>query len=240
MDLRRLSILSAIVLVTACDNPAPVAAPQAEATTATPAEQPVAGPQRNILAFGDSLFAGYGVDKDQSYPARLEAALRAGGVNAKIVNAGVSGDTTAAGAQRLAFTLDGQAQKPDLFILELGGNDMLRTLPVDQTRSNIAAMLDELKRRDIPVLLMGMRAPPNYGPEYQARFDAIYSELARQYGVALEPFWLEAIYRDPALFQADRVHPTAAGIEKLVAATLDTVRDALPPAEATAAPPSPR
>jgi acyl-CoA thioesterase I len=193
---------------------------------------PVMGPERRIIAFGDSLFAGYGLDPTQSYPARLEAALRAKGVNARIANAGISGDTTAAGLQRLAFTLDAQAETPDLFILELGGNDLLRGLSPEETRSNLAQMLTVLRERKVPVLLMGMRSPPNYGPEYQAQFDAIYRDLAKEYGAALIPFWLEDIYREPELFQADRIHPTAQGIERLVGATLDEVEGALPPAEA--------
>jgi acyl-CoA thioesterase-1 len=190
---------------------------------------PVMGPERRIIAFGDSLFAGYGLDPAQSYPARLEAALRTKGVNAAITNAGISGDTTAAGLQRLAFTLDAQDTKPDLFILELGGNDLLRGLSPAETKANLAKMLDELKARDIPVLLMGMRSPPNYGMEYQEQFDALYRDLAKQYGADLIPFWLEDIYREPALFQSDRIHPTAEGIERLVGATLGEVEEALPP-----------
>ncbi|AUX70389.1 carboxylesterase [Porphyrobacter sp. HT-58-2] len=190
---------------------------------------PVMGPERRILAFGDSLFAGYGLDPSQSYPARLEAALRARGVNAKIANAGVSGDTTAAGLNRITFTLDAQQQAPDLFILELGGNDLLRGLSPEETRANLAQMLSVLRDRNVPVLLMGMRAPPNYGPEYQARFDAMYRDLAKEYGAALIPFWLEDIYREPELFQSDRIHPTAEGIERLVASTIAEVEGALPP-----------
>ncbi|GMN03990.1 arylesterase [Erythrobacter sp. MTPC3] len=197
---------------------------------------PVMGPQVNILAFGNSLFAGYGVDKADSYPAKLEAALRAKGINAAMVNAGVSGDTTSAGLQRLEFTLDAQEEKPDFFILELGGNDLLRGLSPAETKANLAAMLDELSARDIPVLLMGMRAPPNYGPEYQANFDALYGELAAQYDAELIPFWLEEIYQDPSLFQSDRIHPTEEGIEQLVAATVDDVAQALPATEAETAP----
>jgi acyl-CoA thioesterase I len=192
---------------------------------------PVMGPERRIVAFGDSLFAGYGLDSAQSYPARLEAALRVNGVNAAITNAGVSGDTTAAGLQRLAFTLDAQSAKPDLFILELGGNDLLRGLEPEETKANLGKMLDELKARGIPVLLMGMRSPPNYGPEYQAEFDALYRDLAKQYGADLIPFWLADIYREPELFQSDRIHPTAEGIERLVASTLDEVEGALPATE---------
>ena len=193
---------------------------------------PVMGEQVDIIAFGDSLFAGYGfADKADSYPAKLEAALRAQGINARIVNAGVSGDTTAAGLDRLEFILDAQAEKPDFFILELGGNDLLRGLSPAETRANFDAMLTILNEREIPVLLMGMRAPPNHGPEYQAQFDAMYGELAEEYGTALIPFWMEDIYQDASLFQSDRIHPTEEGVEALVASTLDEVVAALPERE---------
>ena len=193
--------------------------------------QPVMGPERTILAFGNSLFAGYGVGEENSYPAQLEAAMRAQGINAKIINAGISGDTTAAGLQRLAFTLDAQETKPELVLLELGGNDLLRGLSPDQTRANFEAMLDELTSREIPVLLMGMRAPPNYGPEFQQQFDALYGELAAEYDVGLVPFWLETIYQRPELFQNDRIHPTTEGLSELVVATKNAVVAALPEVE---------
>ena len=233
MLLRSLSIAALSLALAACGSEADVAeAPtDAQPTEAAAAQTPVAGPERRILAFGDSLFAGYGLEQGQGYPERLEAALRKAGVNAHITNAGISGDTTAAGRQRLAFTLDAQAVKPDLVILELGGNDMLRGISPADTRANFDAMLAELQKREIPVLLMGMRAPPNYGPEYQQQFDGIYADMAAKYGVKLVPFWLEAIYRDPSLFQADRVHPTAPGIDALVSDTVDEVQAALPPAE---------
>ncbi|MBA4052567.1 MAG: arylesterase [Erythrobacter sp.] len=197
---------------------------------------PVMGAERKVIAFGDSLFAGYGLDPRDAYPEKLENALRAKGVNADVINAGVSGDTTAAGLQRLEFTLAAQEAPPALFILELGGNDLLRGLKPEETKANLGKMLAILKKEKVPVLLMGMRAPPNYGPEYQAEFDAIYAGLAKEYGATLIPFWLEAIYRDPSLFQSDRIHPTADGIEKLVAATLDEVEGALPAPAATPAP----
>lgn len=190
---------------------------------------PVMGPERRIIAFGDSLFAGYGLDPRDAYPEKLESALRARGINAEVVNAGVSGDTTAAGFNRLEFTLAAQKDGPPaLFILELGGNDLLRGLSPQETRANLGKMLAILREQKVPVLLMGMRSPPNYGPEYQAQFDAIYRDLAKEYGARLIPFWLEEIYRDPALFQQDRIHPTAAGVERLVASTLAEVEGALP------------
>lgn len=193
---------------------------------------PVMGPERKIIAFGDSLFAGYGLDPRDAYPEKLEAALRAKGINADVINAGVSGDTTAAGLNRIGFTLASQKDAPPaLFILELGGNDLLRGLSPEETRANLGKMLAMLKEQKVPVLLMGMRAPPNYGPEFQAQFDAIYRDLAKEYGAALIPFWLEDIYREPALFQQDKIHPTAEGIERLVGSTIGEVEEALPPAE---------
>lgn len=228
MRLPSSSIMASLLTLAACGRPQPA---EPVAPSATPAaEQPVAGPERRILAFGDSLFAGLGVGIENSYPAQLQAALRKDGINARIVNAGVSGDTTAAGRQRLAFTLDAQAQPPELVILELGGNDMLRALKPAETRANLEAMLDELAKRGIPVLLMGMRAPPNYGPEYQRAFDAIYTDLGQRPGVTAVPFWLDTIYQRPELFQADRIHPTVEGLGVLVAATKDGVKGALPPA----------
>lgn len=230
MRLSRLSIVAALALA-GCGGEAPQREP-APAAEQTADAVPVTGPQRHILAFGDSLFAGYNVAKEESYPARLEAALRAQGIDAQVANAGVSGDTTAAGLQRLAFTLDSQEETPDLVILELGGNDLLRGLSPEETKANLASMLDILKQRGIPVLLMGMRAPPNYGPEFQQAFDALYPALAAEYGVELVPFFLEAVYDQPQLIQPDRIHPTAEGIETLVQATAGEVAEALPEEEA--------
>ena len=219
----------ALLLVSCGAEPSDTPAGESTGTTAVaPEEIVVKGEERRIIAFGDSLFAGYNLEEFQGYPERLERALRQQGINATVVDAGVSGDTSAAGRQRLALLLDRQPEKPDLFLLELGGNDMLRSIQPDETRANFEAMLSELKSRDIPVLIMGMRAPPNYGPEYQQQFDALYGELAREYGASLVPFWLESIYQNPSLFQGDRIHPTAEGIDALVADTIDDVQRALP------------
>lgn len=217
------------LLLAACNEGREVSV-QDKAATPVPSStaSAVAGAERRILAFGDSLFAGHGVGRENSYPAQLEAALRADGVNARIANAGVSGDTTAAARQRLKFTLDAQDSTPDLVLLELGGNDMLRAISPRETRANLEAMLDELARRNIAVLLMGMRAPPNYGPEYQQAFDSIYSDLGKRRGVTLVPFWLETIYQRPELFQQDRIHPTVEGLGVLVEGTEAAVKQALP------------
>ncbi len=222
------ALLQPLALI-ACDRAPP--APAATATTtgatgATQAPRP-AGPERLVLAFGDSLYAGYGLDRGQSLPDAIQARLRAGGVNATVVNAGVSGDTSAAGRQRLAFTLDNQARKPDLVLLGLGGNDVLRQISPAETRANMTAMLDELKRRDIPVMLTGMKAPPNLGADYVARFDAIWPDLARTYHGTLYPFILDGVIGDPALMQGDRVHPNATGVSRIADRVAPLVKERL-------------
>ncbi|WP_255573776.1 arylesterase [Erythrobacter sp. SCSIO 43205] len=189
---------------------------------------PVMGEEVRIVAFGDSLFAGYNLPEPDGYPEKLEGALRARGINARVIDAGVSGDTSRAGRDRLAFILEGQEETPDLFILELGGNDLLRGISPEETRANFEAMLTTLREAGVPVLIMGMRSPPNYGPEYSAAFDAIYADMAEQFDTELIDFWLEDIYAKPELFQSDRIHPTAEGIEALVASTVDEVAAALP------------
>ena len=234
MPVSRWSIMPLFFALAACGSGgdrSPDASAPKQAASGMPAVQPspVAGPERHILAFGDSLFAGKGVGLQRSYPAQMQDALRSKGINAVIVNAGVSGDTTAAGLERLAFTLDAQSKKPDLVLLELGANDMLRGISPKQTRANLSAMLDELKQRGIAVLIMGMRAPPNYGADYEKSFDAIYPDLAKQYGAKLVPFWLQSIYQRPELFQSDHLHPTVEGVGVLVKATEQAVEQALPP-----------
>lgn len=229
MRVRILSILAALWL-SACGGE-PAAEKPAASEEPAALESPVMGPERQILAFGDSLFAGYNVAKEDAYPAKLEAALRAQGINAKVTNAAVSGDTTAAGLQRLTFTLNSLERTPDLAILELGGNDLLRGLAPAETRKNLSEVLSELSQRKIPVLIMGMRAPPNLGADFQRQFDAIYPDLAEQYDAALVPFLYEPIYNKPHLIQADRIHPTEQGIEEMVASTSGTVVKALPPSK---------
>ncbi|MFM5908615.1 MAG: arylesterase [Novosphingobium sp.] len=218
--------IAALALIAGCKGEAPV--PQASITPAEAADlPPVMGPERRVLAVGDSLFAGYGLSAGEAYPTRLEAALRAGGVNARVTNAGVSGDTSAAGAQRFAFVLDAQKPRPDLVIIEFGGNDILRGLPPAETRRNIEAMVVEAKKRGIKVLIMGMLAPPNYGADYRRQFEAIYPELAKKHGAALVPFFLDGLIGRADLIQADHVHPNAKGVEEVVKRTSAAVAAAL-------------
>jgi len=227
MKCRGWALALALLLAGCGDEEVAIPKAAAERLVPPPAAQ-VAGPERRILAFGDSLFAGYRVGQRASYPAQLEAALRGMGIDARVTNAGVSGDTSAAGRQRIEFVVDGMGRRPDLAIVELGGNDLLRGIAPAETRENIAAILAELQERRIPVLLMGMRAPPNLGADFVAEFDGLYPDLAARYDAALVPFFLEPVWDKPELIQQDRVHPTAEGIEAMVAATVDDVARALP------------
>lgn len=179
------------------------------------------------MAFGDSLYAGYGVKQDESFPAQLEKALSARGIKVSVHNAGVSGDTTAAGLQRLAFALDGLPRKPDLVILGLGGNDMLRGISPDQTQSNLEAMMAELKKRGIPVVLTGMVAAPNLGQDYAQKFNPIFVKLAEKYDADLYPFFLDGVITDPGLMLPDGIHPNPKGIAKVVAGVTDIVAEDL-------------
>lgn len=218
--------LAGVLLLAGCSKeqpPAPAPSNRAEA----PPEVPVMGAEVTVLALGDSLFTGYGLGEGDSYPARLERALRARGINARIANAGVSGDTSAGGLQRLAFTLSSQPRKPDLVLISLGGNDMLRGLPPEQTRANLAAILAELDRQGIAAVLLGMLAPPNLGADFRGKFDPIYPALARKHGAVLVPFFLQPLMNRPDLVQQDHIHPTVQGIEALVAETVDEVAGAL-------------
>ncbi len=229
---------AATLALAACGQQDPAPQPQVSDPAVLPAP-PVMGDELTIVALGDSLFAGYGLEPGQSYPARLEAALRARGINARIVNAGVSGDTTADGLQRLEFVLGSLPRPPALVVISLGGNDMLRSLPPTETRANLDALLGKLEQRKVPALLLGMKAAPNLGADYQARFDPIYPDLAKRHRAALVPFFLQPVYDQPRLIQQDHIHPTLEGIDLLVGSTVEAVAKALPAKGATAAPPAP-
>lgn len=180
-----------------------------------------------ILAFGDSLTAGYGLSPTESFPVQLEAALRRGGVDARVHNGGVSGDTTAQGKARLAFVLGSLKAKPDLVILQLGGNDMLRAIDPAQTEANLTAMIVDLQRRKIPVLLAGMLAAPNLGKAYQTRFDPIYGKLSRKYSIPLYPFFLKGVAANRSLLLRDGLHPTGKGVGIVVSGILPQVKQML-------------
>ncbi|KQM87341.1 hypothetical protein ASE67_06380 [Sphingomonas sp. Leaf23] len=218
-------LLQGALLLAGCGGPdlseANDATPVNIAAAATPnpvePKAPVAGPERLVVAFGDSLYAGYGLARGDSLPDDLQDVLRGQGINARVVNAGISGDTSAAGRQRLAFTLDKLDRKPDLVLLGLGGNDLLRQIPPAETRANFVAMLDELKQRGIPVVLTGMMVPPNLGPDYAAQFNRIWPDMAKQYGATLDPFILTGVIGNRALMQPDGIHPNAQGVDRIVA-----------------------
>jgi acyl-CoA thioesterase-1 len=208
-----------------------------EAQSAETAAAPANGDERLVLAFGDSLYAGRGVEADESFPSRLEASLRSAGVPARVQNAGVSGDTTAAGRERLAFTLDGLPRPPDLAIVGLGGNDMLRGIDPGEARANLDAILAELKRRHIKVVLTGMLAAPNLGRAYADRFNAIFPELARKYDAPLYPFFLQDVVTRPDLMQDDHIHPNAAGVRLVVERMTPMVAKALRKTSPASGPP---
>jgi len=180
-----------------------------------------------IWAFGDSLTAGYGLLPAQGFTVRLQAGLRRSEINATVRNGGVAGDTVAQARSRLRWGLRGLGAAPDLVIVELGANDMLRGLSPEQARANLDAILAELQARHIKVLLAGMRAAPNMGPDYVRAFDAIYPELARKYRVAFYPFFLDGVVANRALIQADGRHPNARGVEIIVGKMVPVVRRAL-------------
>lgn len=164
----------------------------------------------NLVGLGDSLMAGYQLPPDEAFPARLEKKLKDKGFDVTIANAGVSGDTTADGLARLDWSVpDGT----DGVILELGANDALRGLPPAETRKNLDAILARLKERKIPVVMMGMIAPPNLGQDFASAFNPIYSDLAKKYDAPLYPFVLDGVALDPSLQLEDRMHPNGKGTE---------------------------
>jgi acyl-CoA thioesterase-1 len=180
-----------------------------------------------IWAFGDSLTAGYGLPPSQGFTAQLQQALNRAGVSATVRNGGIAGDTAAQGRARLLWGLRGLGAKPDLVIVELGANDMLRGLPAAQAQMNLDLILTELERRGLTVLLVGMKAPPNLGADYRRPFDAMYATLARRHAVALYPFFLDGVAGNRALIQADGLHPNARGVSVIVQRLVPTVRQAL-------------
>lgn len=181
-------------------------------------------PQR-LLLLGDSLFAGYGLPRAEAFPARLQAALQADGSAISLIEAGVSGDTTAGGLARLPWVLgERPEQQPDAALVELGGNDVLRGFAPQTTEANLDRILATFSERRIPVLLVGMRAPPNLGADYVKAFDAIFARLAAKRGVPLYPFFLDGVAGNPALSQPDGIHPNAAGVQVIVGRILPDVR----------------
>jgi acyl-CoA thioesterase I len=185
-----------------------------------------------IAVLGDSLASSYGLDLTEGFPARLEQRLAEDGHACKVLDAAVTGDTSAGGRARLDWLLGDQ---PSHVIVELGGNDALRALPPEEMERNLDAIITRLQDEGIPVLLAGMLAPPNLGRDYGAAFAAVFPRLAERHDVPLYPFILEGVAGDPALNQRDGIHPSAAGIERIVDGILPLVEDWLAVAPAGAA-----
>jgi acyl-CoA thioesterase-1 len=227
---RRLILPCVLAVLAACGRdgvtPGPppqsstVGAPAASAAAA-PADAP--SPHPKVVVLGDSLTAGLGLTEAQAYPALLQEKLRAGGYDWDVVNAGVSGDTSAGGLERFDWAMNQPNVR--ILVLELGANDGLRGLPVAQMQTNLAAIIARAQSKHVAVLLAGMEAPPNFGREYTVSFRQVYRDLARQYKVPLVPFLLDKVAGDPSLNQADGIHPNPQGA-RIVA---DTVWAALKP-----------
>lgn len=166
-----------------------------------------------LVALGDSLTAGYGLAQDVAFTTQLEASLKAQGLDIRVENAGVSGDTSTGGAQRLDWALGNGA---DFVLLELGANDALRGIEPSITRKSLIEIIEKLQKKNIPVFLAGMKAPPNMGPEYQKEFDGIYPDLAKQYNLAFYPFFLDGVAAEPSLNQDDAIHPNKDGVAVIV------------------------
>jgi len=177
------------------------------------AASPVAARTIRLVVLGDSLTAGLGLPPGKAFPDRLQAALRARGLDVDVLNAGVSGDTAADGLGRYDWAVPANA---DALIVELGANDMLRGLEPEATKKALSAILDKAHATRLLTLIAGMRAAPNLGAEYDRAFDAIYPALAKDYDVALYPFFLDGVAGDPKLNQADGMHPTAEGVDAIV------------------------
>ncbi len=189
------------------------------------AATPAAAREIRLMMLGDSITAAYGLARNQGLPARLEAALRERGRQVRVIDAGVSGDTTAGGRARLAWAL---ADRPDAVIVALGGNDGLRGIEPRSTAANVNAILDALKQRNLPVMLAGMLAPPNLGAEYGREFAATFTTIAQaRPEVVFYPFLLDGVAGDPAMNQPDRIHPNETGVAELVRRMLPSVESLL-------------
>jgi acyl-CoA thioesterase-1 len=200
---------------------------QVESKAAVPSDRlksPGSGERPCIVAFGDSLTAGLGVPQDQSYPAHLQRKLDAAGYAYRIVNAGVSGDTTAGGVRRVSWALN---SKPTIVILELGANDGLRGLSLNETKANLERIIQQFQQASVTVVLAGMKLPPNYGQDYTNGFEALYQAIAKQYRLTLIPFFLDGVAVSSTLNQADGIHPTGEGYRLIVEKVFPTLEPLL-------------
>jgi acyl-CoA thioesterase-1 len=185
---------------------------------------PAAAKTITVMAYGDSLIEGHGLPAEQGFPARLEKKMREEGIDVRVINAGVSGETSSGALTRLDWTL---AQNPDYVILETGANDMLRGVDPAVTRENIEKILSALKARNIPVLLAGMKALPSYGDLFGGRYDGIYKDLAEKYAKIYYPFFLKGVALEAQYNQDDGMHPNAVGVDVIVGNIFPYVEDLL-------------
>jgi acyl-CoA thioesterase I len=207
---RRVSLVALLVAILLCA----AALPKSEAK-----EQ-----ETVIVALGDSLTAGLGLPQSESFPAKLEATLKAQGRNVTVVNAGVSGDTVSAALDRLDWAL---LPNTSAVIVELGGNDALQGLPPAEIEASLAKIIERVKAKGLPVLIAGMESPRNMGKDYVDQFHAIYPDLAERYGALLYPFFLDGVALDPGLMQEDGIHPNAKGVDRIVQGILPKVDELL-------------
>jgi acyl-CoA thioesterase-1 len=224
MRLQRGVLLAVLLVLASCSRETGTGVPASTPAPATPpastAQDSDASARPKIVVLGDSLTAGLGLAPSEAYPALVEQKLHAAGFEWDVVNAGVSGDTSAAGLARLDWALDQPNVR--ILLLELGANDGLRGLPVDEMKKNLAAVIERAQSKHISVLLAGMEAPPNFGPDYTVSFRQAYRDLAKQYHVALLPFLLDKVAGNAALNQGDGIHPNVEG-ERIVADNVWTV-----------------
>ena len=210
--MRRLVVLGLFMTLAACgrnDSPPAPSAQSAQGAQRAPSA-PASAAKPRIVFLGDSLTAGLGLAAERSFPSLIEKKLKEKGLDYDVINAGVSGDTSAGGVRRLDWSMEGDVR---VLIVALGGNDGLRGLPVTDLKKNLAAVLDRARERNAAVILAGMEAPPNYGPEYTRAFRNVYSELATEYKVRFIPFLLQGVAGDASLNQADGIHPNVRGAE---------------------------
>ncbi len=227
LPLRAAAILLAALAAACADRPAGDAPESAAPPVTPPAARSVSRASTaalttpRIVFLGDSLTAGYGLTPDQAFPALIGDRLREAGHDFEIVNAGVSGDTSAGGLRRLEWSLDGDVE---VLVVGLGGNDGLRGLPPSQLRDNLARIIETAQARQIAVVLLGMEAPPNFGETYTQEFRAVYRELAERYDVPLIPFFLEGVAGVPSLNQSDGIHPNPEGQRRIADTIWQTLR----------------
>ena len=208
------AIVIGLAMAAACGRETPRQAEPASGGSPRDDARPAPAGRPKVVFLGDSLTAGYGLDASQAYPSLVQQRLREAGITADVVNAGVSGDTSAGGLRRLDWALDGDVE---VLVVALGGNDALRGLSTDELRRNLAAIIGRARERGVTVILAGMEAPPNLGRTYTSAFRRVYRDLAAEYRIALIPFLLEGVAGRPGLNQADLIHPNAEGARKIAA-----------------------